>query len=121
MLCGMIEYMPTMLFLCSTVVVECRVWYKLEGPDCRKFQIGLSAEEMRALDAVTLEQLLAQLKRVQLQTRQAKARYKGVHPMSSGRWRAQLRSHHATRSATFATEVQAARAYDRWALQELGR
>jgi AP2 domain len=99
----------------------CRVLYKLEGPDCSRIQIGLSAEEMRALDAVTLEQLLALLKRAHLQHRQTKAKYVGVFNRGTGRWQARWRSQDAPRSADFDTEDQAARAYDRWALQDLGR
>ena len=97
------------------------MWYKLEGPDCTKIQVGLSAEEMRALDAVTLEQLLALLKRTHLQNRQAKSRYKGLSQRRNGKWQVKYQSRHAPRSADFDDENEAARMYDRWALQERGR
>ena len=105
------------------MAAECRVFYKLEGPNCKRFQVGLSADEMRALDAITLEQLLALLKRAHLQTRQAKFKYVGVRQTRSGRWKAeQGRSQDGRRrSQVFDTEDQAARAYDRRVLQELGR
>ena len=100
----------------------CRVLYKAEGSGCEPFQVGLSADEMRALDAITLEQLLALLKRAQLQFRQAKFKYVGVRQMDSGRWKAQCRRRDGSQCAkTFDTEDQAARMYDRWTLQELGR
>lgn len=100
-------------------LLACRVLYKLEGPSCQTFQVGLSPEEMQALDAVTLEQLLAVLKRAHLQTRQTESTYRGVDP-KSGRWRMRYRSSRMQRSAVFDHKEDAARAYDRWALQDSG-
>lgn len=106
--------------------MQCRILYKLDGPECEEFQVGLSAEDMRVLDALSLEQLLAQLKRAQLQNRQGKNKYKGVQQVQSGRWQANWRggrgaSGTAFRCATFDDEDEAARAYDRFAMEEAGR
>ena len=122
--CSAAEFITARFCSRSALAAKCRVWYKLEGPDCTKIQVGLSADEMRSLDAITLEQLLVLLKRAQLQTRQDASKYVGVSQAHSGRWRAQYRCRDRSglrRCAVFDTEDQAARAYDRWALQELGR
>lgn len=82
--------------------------------------MGLSAEEMRALDALSLEQLLESLKPAHLQNRQPKSKYKGV-TQTNGTWRARLCRVTGQRSAVCDSEEEAARAYDRLALEQLGR
>ena len=94
----------------------------MNGPAYTDFQVGLTTEEMRALDAMTLEQLLAQLKRAHLQNRQpAKSGYRGVRQLSSGRWQARWKHNGTERSMIFDTGEEAARTYDRWVLQDCGR
>lgn len=105
--------------LLHALVGLCRVLYKLDGPDCEDFQVGLTEEDMRALDALSLEQLLVQLKRAKLDHRQGKSKFRGVEQRHNGKWRARWGRN--KRSTAYTYEEEAARAYDRFALEEEGR
>jgi hypothetical protein len=76
---------------------------------------------MRALDSVTLEQLLTLLKRAQLQTRQCKSRYKGIRLLKNGAWQVRLRVANKERCQAFNDEDEAAKTHDHWVLQHAGR
>ena len=101
---------------------SCRVLYKLEGPESKGFQVGLTEEEMWALDRLSLEQILAELMCSELDCRQrGLSKYRGVRPMGDERWQAQFRHGEVDLIGTIFGEDRAARAYDGFALYAGGR
>lgn len=110
--------MPIQFSRVLHIVGTCRVLYKLDG-DHAKLQVGLDAEEKRELGTMSMKQLLAELKRAKLAHKEGQSKYLGVRP-SGRRWRVRHRRT-SSNSRTCDTEVEAARQYDVWALENDGR
>ena len=99
----------------------CRLLYKLDGPESKGFQVGLTEEVMRALDCLTLEQVVAELMRSKLDCQRGLSKYRGVRPREGKRWQAHFRLGEVELIGSYFVEDQAARAYDGFALYAGGR
>ena len=100
---------------------SCRVLYKLEGPESKGFQVGLTEEVMRALDCLSLEQVMAELMLSKLDCQKRRlSKYHGVRPREGEPWQAQFRLGEVELIGSYFVEDQAARAYDGFALTRAG-
>ena len=100
---------------------SCRLLYKLEGPVSNGFQVGLTEEVMRALDRLSLDQLLAELMLSKLDCQRGLSKYHGVRPREGKWWQANFRLGEVELVGSYFVEDQAARAYDGFALYAGGR
>ena len=110
-----------------------RVVYKCDGADSKRFQVGLSEAEKAELDGMSLQALLAAMKRAAVQAKQGQqaskeSQFCGVRKGcgKNQRWRAVYRPRlpngsRQHQSSWHDSEELAATAYDRMVLKVQGR
>ena len=105
----------------ADLLLICRVLFVLDRED--ETQVGLTPEEKQQLQGISLEQLLSAIRADSTKFSQGNCAYRGVHHCKSGqRFQAQIRSEGKTRYlGYFATDEDAAHAYDKAAQQIHGR
>lgn len=105
----------------SANICACRILYKLDGAGA-ELQVGLTQDEVRELDAMSLPQLLAELKRAKLAHKGGRSQYLGVCESYAGKWQARYgRVNVGRRNAMCDSEEEAARMYDTFVLHAKGR